>query len=99
MAIYAPRFAAVRKIAQLSTESQPTRLARFEDTVELESTRGKDVSSTTLQQIQPQSNLAQLRARGFTDRTRGVTADNVAQPQRAEERTRSSNYAQHTRYR
>lgn len=99
VAIYAPRFAAVRKIAQLSTESQPTRLARFEDTVELESTRGKDVSSTTLQQIQPQSNLAQLRARGFTERTRGVTADNVAQPQRAEERTRSSNYAQHTRYR
>lgn len=99
VAIYAPRFAAVRKIAQLSTESQPTRLARFEDTVELESTRGKDVSSTTLQQIQPQSNQAQLRARGFTERTRGLTAENVDQPQRAEERTRSSNYSQHTRYR
>ena len=99
VAIYAPRFAAVRKIAKLSTESQPTRLARFEDTVELESTRGKDVSSTTLQQIQPQSNQAQLRARGFIDRTRGLTADNVDQPQRAEERTRSSNYSQHTRYR
>jgi uncharacterized repeat protein (TIGR01451 family) len=99
VAIYAPRFAAVRKIAKLSTESQPTRLARFEDTVELESTRGKDVSSTTLQQIQPQSNQAQLRARGFTDRTRGLTAENVDQPQRAEERTRSSNYSQHTRYR
>lgn len=99
VAIYAPRFAAVRKIAQLSTESQPTRLARFEDTVELESTRGKDVSSTTLQQLQPQSNRAQLRARGFTERTRGLTADNVDQPQRAEERTRSSNYSQHTRYR
>jgi|GEM_PF-482824 len=99
VAIYAPRFAAVRKIAKLSTESQPTRLARFEDTVELESTRGKDVSSTTLQQLQPQSNRAQLRARGFTERTRGLTADNVDQPQRAEERTRSSNYSQHTRYR
>jgi len=99
VAIYAPRFAAVRKIAQLSTESQPTRLARFEDTVELDSTRGKDVSSTTLQQLQPQSNRAQLRARGFTERTRGLTADNVDQPQRAEERTRSSNYSQHTRYR
>jgi uncharacterized repeat protein (TIGR01451 family) len=99
VAIYAPRFAAVRKIAKLSTESQPTRLARFEDTVELESTRGKDVSSTTLQQIQPQSNRAELRARGFTERTRGLTADNVDQPQRAEERTRSSDYSQHTRYR
>lgn len=99
VAIYAPRFAAVRKLAQLSTESQPTRLARFEDTVELESTRGKDLSSTTLQQIQPQSNQSQLRARGFTERTRGLTADNVNQPQRAEERTRSSNYSQHTRYR
>lgn len=99
VAIYAPRFAAVRKISGHSTESLPTRLARFKDTVELESTRGKDFSSTTLQQLQPQLHAAQLRARGFNDQTRGVTADNVTQPRRAEERTRSSSHLQHTRYR
>lgn len=99
VAIYAPRFAAVRKISGLSTESLPTRLARFKDTVELESTRGKDFSSTTLQQIQPQLHNTQLRARGFKEQTRGVTADNVTQPQRAEDRTRSSAHRQHTRYR
>lgn len=99
VAIYAPRFAAVRKISGLSTESLPTRLARFNDTVELEATRGKDFSSTTLQQLQPQLHAAQLRARGFNDKTRGVTSDNVTQPQRAEDRTRSSSHLQHTRYR
>lgn len=99
VAIYAPRFAAVRKIARLSTESMPTRLARFEDMVELESTRGKDISSTTLQQVQLQSNAMHMRARGFIDQTRGIAADNVLQPRRADDQTRSSNYYQHTRYR
>ncbi|MFN6109855.1 MAG: hypothetical protein ACK493_05735 [Planctomycetota bacterium] len=99
VAIYAPRFAAVRKISGYSLESLPTRLARFNDTVELEATRGKDISSTTLQQLQPQQHATQLRARGFNDQTRGLTADNVTQPRRAEDRTRSSSHLQHTRYR
>ncbi len=99
VAIYAPRFAAVRKIAGLSIDSLPTRLARFNDTVELDSTRGKDFSSTTLQQLQPQLHASQLRARGFTEQTRGLNADNVLQPQRAQDRTRSSHHLQHTRFR
>ncbi|MFN9342388.1 MAG: hypothetical protein ACK6DB_07305, partial [Planctomycetota bacterium] len=87
---------------QLTTKTNntlPTRLARFNDTVELEATRVKYISSTTLQQLQPQQHATQLRARGFNDQTRGLTADNVTQPRRAEDRTRSSSHLQHTRYR
>ena len=77
VAIYSPRFAAVRRVSQPSSESRPMRVAKMDDKIQLEAARGKDFSSTTLQQMQVGRNVGATRPNGLEDKTRGVAADNV----------------------
>ena len=77
VAIYSPRFAAVRRVSQPSSESSPMRVAKMNDKIQLEAARGKDFSSTTLQRMQVGRNVGATRANGLEDKTRGIAADNV----------------------
>ncbi|MEQ1905998.1 MAG: DUF11 domain-containing protein [Pirellulaceae bacterium] len=78
--IYSPRFAAVRKVSQTSVSEKISRVAGFRDKVELEGTRGREFSSTTLQQLQPRGHKTTARASNLADQTRGVLADQVLVP-------------------
>ncbi|HMP79119.1 MAG TPA: hypothetical protein PKD54_06685 [Pirellulaceae bacterium] len=75
--IYSPRFAAVRKLSLLTSESGNLRAQAVAEEQELITSRGKDFSATTVQQLQPQRNRSTTHAQSFRDRTRGVPAENT----------------------
>jgi len=77
VAIYSPRFATVRRVDDFGLSSGTFKLATFRDQDHLQSTSGKDFSSTTLQQLMPGLNRGANRATGIVDRTRGVLSDQV----------------------
>lgn len=75
--IYSPRFAAVRKLSQLTLESGTLRVQAVAEEKELETSRSSEFSATTLQQLQPQRNRSATHAQSFRDRTRGVPTENT----------------------
>jgi uncharacterized repeat protein (TIGR01451 family) len=75
--IYSPRFASVRKVNDWVARSGAAQLAQFRDRDQMQSARGSDFSSTTLQQLMPGLNTGRDRASGVEDHTRGVLADQV----------------------
>lgn len=79
--IYSPRFAAVRKVSQTAVSEKVSRLSSFAERVELEGTRGREFSSTTLQNVQTKGHQIAARASNLMDQTRGVLADQVLVPE------------------
>ncbi len=77
VAIYSPRFAAVRKLTNLTATTSNARLSSFREQAGANQTKGMDFSSTTLQQLQPQRHQVTARASSFLDQTRGVNSDSV----------------------
>jgi uncharacterized repeat protein (TIGR01451 family) len=75
--IYAPRFAAVRQLLSSSDTTITQQLNVVNEQIATDISRWSDFSSTTLQQIQTQSNRQTQRPSAFRDQTRGVVADNT----------------------
>lgn len=75
--IYSPRFASVRHVRDLVASAGATQLVEFRDRDQMQTTRGEDFSSTTLQQLMPGLNVGARRASGVSEMTRGVLADQV----------------------
>jgi uncharacterized repeat protein (TIGR01451 family) len=73
--IYSPRFAAVRKVDGVYNARRNTRVGSFDRPLVMQTTRGKDFSSSTMQNVAPNGMKASNRAKGFSDRTRGVVTD------------------------
>jgi uncharacterized repeat protein (TIGR01451 family) len=87
--IYAPRFSAIRKIDLLAATKYTQEIGDLQEQVETAETRRKDLSSTTLQNLQPLRNRSTIQARGVEDMTRGVQVDNTTQVKRASSSFRS----------
>lgn len=77
VAIYAPRFAAVRRVSDVSGSSTTSRLASANDRMETVTRRAEDLTSTTLQNLQAQRHKLARQPGVFLDRTRGVTRETV----------------------
>lgn len=78
--IYAPRFAAVREISgAIAANSIDAAVAARRDAHDLEISQDQ-LSSTTLQNVQPRRHFNFQGANGLIHSTRGVTADNVWSP-------------------
>ena len=75
--VYSPRFACVRKIFNFGHSNSSIALASFKEKKNLTQTSGRDVSSTSLQQLRLQSNKISYRANAFRDHMRGVEAGNI----------------------
>ena len=73
--IYSPRFAAVRKVDGVFNARRNTRVGSFDEKLVMQTTRGKDFSSSTMQNVALNGIEASKRASGFEHRTRGVTTD------------------------
>ncbi len=73
--IYAPRFAAVRKVDGVYNARRNTRVGSFDKKLVMQVSRGKDFSSSTMQNLAPNGIESSKRASGFKHRTRGVTSD------------------------
>lgn len=73
--IYSPRFAAVRKVDGVFNARRNMKVGSFDEKLVMQTTRGKDFSSSTMQNVAPGGIEATKRASGFTERTRGVTTD------------------------
>lgn len=73
--IYSPRFAAVRRIDGVYNARRNARVGSFDKKLVMQTTRGKDFSSSTLQNTSPNNIESSKRASGFVDRTRGVVSD------------------------
>ncbi|MDB4778292.1 DUF11 domain-containing protein [bacterium] len=77
VAIYAPRFAAVRRVSDISGSSTTSRLASANDRMETVTRRSEDLTSSTMQNLQAQRHKIAQRPLAFLDRTRGVTNETV----------------------
>lgn len=77
--IYSPRFASVRQIRDSVASGGALKLVNVTDRDQMQTTRGSDFSSTTLQHLMPARNVGGKRASGLADHTRGVLADQVVQ--------------------
>ena len=75
--IYAPRFAAVRRILGPNSTTITQRLNVFNERTQLNTSIGNESSSTALQNVQLQLNKATQTPNQFKERTRGVATDNV----------------------
>jgi uncharacterized repeat protein (TIGR01451 family) len=73
--IYAPRFAAVRKLDGVYNARRNTRVNSFEKKLTMQVSRGKDFSSSTMQNVALNGMASTKRASGFDHRTRGVVTD------------------------
>ncbi|QEG24505.1 DUF11 domain-containing protein [Mariniblastus fucicola] len=73
--IYSPRFAAVRKVDGVYNARRNTRVGSFDKKLVMQTTRGKDFSSSTMQNVALNGIESAKRASGFEHRTRGVVAD------------------------
>lgn len=73
--IYAPRFAAVRKLDGVFNARRNTRVGSFDKKLVMQTTRGEDFSSSTMQNISTDGIESSSRASGFKHRTRGVVTD------------------------
>ena len=77
VAIYAPRFATVRRVSDISGQSITSRLASANDQTGPITNRFEDFATSTLQNIQPQRHKTTTRPLAFLDRTRGVPTESV----------------------
>lgn len=75
VAIYAPRFAAVRKIDGVYNARRNMRVNAFEEQLTMNVSRGSDFSSSTKQNVAIVNVEAANKASGFQQQTRGVTND------------------------
>lgn len=73
--IYSPRFAAVRKVDGVFNARRNTQVGSFDEKLVMQTTRGKDFSSSTKQNVAPNGIGATNRASGLEHRTRGVVTD------------------------
>ena len=73
--IYSPRFAAVRKVDGVFNARRNTQVGSFDEKLVMQTTRGKDFSSSTMQNVAPNGMAATDRASGLEHRTRGVVSD------------------------
>lgn len=76
VAIYAPRFAAVRKIDYLGRTRYANQIGHMGDEVAAHSSRQSDFSTTTKQNLQPLRHERMLQPTGIENRTRGVRIEN-----------------------
>ena len=77
VAIYAPRFSAVRRVDNLHKSERTALVTQFKKKEGSIQSRSTDFSSTTKQNVSLQSNARSQKAFGFSDKTRGVVSDNV----------------------
>ncbi len=75
--IYAPRFAAVRKVYSLGQYQQRIRTAGVLQPLQIEKMEEVGVPSTVLQPVQPGRNIGTKATSAFRERTRGVGLDTV----------------------
>jgi uncharacterized repeat protein (TIGR01451 family) len=75
VAIYAPRFSAVRKVSDLGQSYAATSPHQFEDDRQTVSARGADLTDATEQFEQLGRHQAANHPAGFIDQTRGVLAE------------------------
>ena len=73
--IYAPRFAAVRKVDGVFNARHNTQVGSFDKKLVMQVSRGKDFSSSTMQNVAINGIEGADRASGFKQRTRGVVSD------------------------
>ncbi len=73
--VYAPRFAAVRKIEGVFNARLNQRVTAFHDEQVLNVSRGKDFSSSTKQHVNTNQFGGSNRASGLETKTRGITSD------------------------
>lgn len=79
VAIYAPRFSAVRKVCNPGASYTATSPHQFEDEHQMLSARGTALTDATEQFEQLARHQAANHPSSFIDRTRGVLADNTTQ--------------------
>ncbi len=77
VAIYAPRFSAIRRVDNLHKSERTALVTQFKKEEGSVLSRSSDFSSTTKQHVALGSNERSQKAFGFSDRTRGVVSDNV----------------------
>ena len=75
--IYAPRFAAVRRVDGHINSLSRQRLGSMDERLMIEQAKQKDQSTTTKQNLAPERFHGMRRASGMLDTSRGVVADNV----------------------
>ncbi len=78
VAIYSPRFAAVRKVFVLSNAGRTVAINTAEEKMQTVMNKGKDFSSTAKQNESVRRNRSTQRANAFRDRTRGLNANYTA---------------------
>ncbi len=79
VAIYAPRFGAVRKIAGLFNAQSNVPVGAMEEKTIIARSQAADLATTTKQHLSVDRFDGGKRASGMQSRTRGVLADNVTQ--------------------
>lgn len=79
VAIYAPRFAAVRKLEGLVKSETSVKAGSMDEKTMINVSESQDFSTTTKQHLGLERLQGTKRASGFRDNTRGVTSDNVTQ--------------------
>jgi uncharacterized repeat protein (TIGR01451 family) len=79
VAIYAPRFSAVRRVDELFKAQLNTQITELEEKVPLSVARGKDFSTTTKQNVMLEHQQGSKRASAFLDQTRGVIQGQVVE--------------------
>lgn len=84
VAIYAPRFSAIRRVDNLHKSERTALVTQFKKKEGSVLSRTSDFSSTTKQNVALSSNERSQKAFGFSDRTRGVVSDNVLQLRKAQ---------------
>jgi len=77
VAIYAPRFSAIRRVDNLHESERTALVTQFKKKEGSVLSRSSDFSSTTKQHVALGSNERSLKAYGVSDKTRGVVSDNV----------------------
>ena len=85
VAIYAPRFSAIRRVDNLHKSERTALVTQFEKKEGFALSRTSDFSSTTKQHVALGSNERSQKAFGFSDRTRGVVSDNVLMLRKAKD--------------
>jgi uncharacterized repeat protein (TIGR01451 family) len=83
--LYAPRFAAVRKVYGLVAHEQHDRVAGVEVPLGLELSTDRGIATTVVQPLQPVREHANTGPQSFRERVRGVGIDNAQRPGVAED--------------
>ena len=84
--LYAPRFAAVRKVYGIVAHEQHDRLAGVEIPVGLEQSSDRGQPTTVVQPLQPGRRHSNTGMQSFLDKTRGIGVDNAQRAAITEEK-------------